>query len=271
MENNPNKNNGLITKIWGPSLWTSLHSITFGYPIEPSNEHKENYKNFYTLIGDVLPCKYCRESYKKFISTGKTKLTDDVLKNRETLTRWFYNIHDSVNKKLGVDYCVSYKDVVARYESYRAKCGKTIQKGCLTPLDLKAKSYKMAELCECQVIPINLAKEFIKYAKIRGLEDKYFEIIKKYNDKTLAKKMNDKCDEEWCERNKKCKNMITNMRKKGIQYLETEGKWIGLPTIDELKLIMNLCTNLEKETLVNILPKLPGKRINKKIFRFIKD
>jgi hypothetical protein len=61
------------------------------------------------------------------------------------------------------------------------------------------------------------------------------------------------------------------MRKKGIQYLETEGKWIGLPTIDELKLIMNLCTNLEKETLVNILPKLPGKRINKKIFRFIKD
>ena len=28
-----NINNGLITKIWGPVVWESLHCIAFGYPI----------------------------------------------------------------------------------------------------------------------------------------------------------------------------------------------------------------------------------------------
>ena len=35
-----NKNNGLITKIWGQAMWESLHCIAFGYPIEPTDEQK---------------------------------------------------------------------------------------------------------------------------------------------------------------------------------------------------------------------------------------
>lgn len=42
-----NKNNGLMTKIWGAHLWEGLHAIAFGYPIEPTEEQKSHYKNFF--------------------------------------------------------------------------------------------------------------------------------------------------------------------------------------------------------------------------------
>ena len=52
-----NVNNGLITKIWGPGLWSALHCITFGYPVNPTEKHKQDYKRFFTIVGDILPCK----------------------------------------------------------------------------------------------------------------------------------------------------------------------------------------------------------------------
>ena len=46
--NSDNSNNGLITKIWGPDIWSALHSISFGYPINPSQDQKDKYKTFFT-------------------------------------------------------------------------------------------------------------------------------------------------------------------------------------------------------------------------------
>ena len=34
------KTNGLITKIWGPHFWETLHCVSFGYPLEPTEEQK---------------------------------------------------------------------------------------------------------------------------------------------------------------------------------------------------------------------------------------
>ena len=45
-----NKNNGLITKIWGEHMWESIHCIAFGYPVEPTCEQKEQYKDFFIQI-----------------------------------------------------------------------------------------------------------------------------------------------------------------------------------------------------------------------------
>ena len=168
------QNNGLITKIWGPAGWTFLHSTSFGYPLEPTDTQKKEYFNFYNSVGDILPCKYCRDSYKKFIKEGCTKLDDHALKNRGSLTRWMYNIHEAVNNKLGVTYGVSYEDIQNKYESYRAKCPKTKAKGCLMPLDLKAESYKNAQKHECPIIKFDIARKFVKYGRQRGLKKKDF-------------------------------------------------------------------------------------------------
>ncbi|NIO44363.1 MAG: hypothetical protein GTN36_02305, partial [Candidatus Aenigmarchaeota archaeon] len=218
-------NNGLITKIWGPPAWEFLHCITFGYPLEPTEEQKKKYKQFFINIGDVLPCKYCRESYKNFISTGNSVLSDEVMKDRESFTRWFYNVHERVNEKLDVDYGVTYEDIVNKYESYRAKCSKTKkkEKGCITPLDKKSQSYKMAYIKDSPIIPYNLVQKFTKYAKMRGLESSEFRYLDKCKCKNDYKNIiSDKCCDFWCERNRECNEIIKKMRIQGIPSLESD-------------------------------------------------
>lgn len=258
---NSNSNNGLITKIWGPGGWTFMHSITFGYPIEPTDEQKKQYKQFFESVGDVLPCSYCRDSYKKFISTGNTKLTDDVMQNRESLTKWLYYLHEAVNNKLEVDYGVTYKDVCHRYESYRAICNSpndTKAIGCLKPR--YAGSYEVASTIDCPIISADIAREFINYAKLRGICNEEIALIDKLASNVKSKNRN---VDVWCLRNKECRQIILEMREKGIPSLEPkDSKWAGLPTVDELKLMMRLSSNLSNNKLSSLICKLQS-NINK--------
>ena len=256
------KNNGLITKIWGGPAWIFNHSVTFGYPLEPTDEQKLQYKNYFMSLGDVLPCRYCRESYKKFITTGETALTNDALRNRETLTRWFYRVHQAVNAKLEIDYGITYEDLVDKYESFRARCGKPSQtaKGCVVPIDFKAFSFKKLYCVDAPIIPLESIKLFAKTARIRGLDHKYFSFIK------LAKMFNGnfnelKKQECWTDRNEYCQKQIRHMRENGIPSIEEKGIWKGTPTLDELKLILFLSSNLNKSELEQAEKPLINKRV----------
>lgn len=144
----PNVDNGMMTKVWGPAGWLFLHCVAFGYPysINPQNpEHQtkaEDYYNFFYYLGKVMPCRYCRESYQDFFADHDLR---DKLDNRFQLAEWLYTIHNRVNHKLGVPKCdiPSFEEVVTKYESFRARCKKTTEderianqsKGCVTPAD----------------------------------------------------------------------------------------------------------------------------------------
>jgi len=145
-------NNGIQTKVWGPPGWVFLQSICMGYPTKINKQNKEHIQrkkyteNFFKLVGEVLPCKYCRQSYKKFYKQLPIK---NFLNSREELFRWIYEIHNKVNHKLGVPSCEipSFDKVYSQYESYRAKCHKYTskerksrkEKGCTRPLHSKSK------------------------------------------------------------------------------------------------------------------------------------
>ena len=79
---------GMLTSVWGPSLWHSLHVISFNYPVKPTKEQKKIYLDFFHSLKHILPCKYCRENYKNNIK--KVKLNMSTMKNRESLSRWVY-------------------------------------------------------------------------------------------------------------------------------------------------------------------------------------
>jgi hypothetical protein len=135
----PGDDMGMQTRVWGPAGWLFLHCIAQNFPWKPDEQKKQSYLQFFRLIGDVLPCRYCRESYQQFIQEPDTKLTYDILKNRQTLSYWLYSIHNKVNKKLG--YCnPPFDEVRKKYESFRSKCTKSpevvekIKKGCTDPL-----------------------------------------------------------------------------------------------------------------------------------------
>ena len=50
---------GMLTSIWGPSLWHYLHTMSFNYPVNPTAADKNNYKKFILGLRNVLPCGHC--------------------------------------------------------------------------------------------------------------------------------------------------------------------------------------------------------------------
>ena len=57
----PNVDNGMMTKVWGPPGWLFLHCITFGYPyvINPENPDHQNKKRDYALFFKAMGNVFC--------------------------------------------------------------------------------------------------------------------------------------------------------------------------------------------------------------------
>jgi len=51
----------ITQKTWGPYGWKFMHMVALAYPNSPTNEDKENYKTFFTILGNVLPCQLCAD------------------------------------------------------------------------------------------------------------------------------------------------------------------------------------------------------------------
>ena len=41
-----NSGEGMLTSVWGPSMWHYLHTMSFNYPVKPTREQKKHYKDF---------------------------------------------------------------------------------------------------------------------------------------------------------------------------------------------------------------------------------
>jgi len=152
-----NSGDGMLTSIWGPSMWHYLHTMSFNYPVEPSKENKHYYKEFVKNLQYTLPCKYCRINLKNNFKAHPIK--ECHMKDRESFSRYIYELHELVNtmlnKKSGLKYC----DVRERYEHFRARCSnekqklfkfsktKKKEKGCTEPL------YGKKAKCIIKIVP----------------------------------------------------------------------------------------------------------------------
>ena len=85
--------------IWGPHGWKFIHYITLGYPSKPTEEDKIKYYNFFTDLGNVIPCSICANHYKQHLKI--TPLNDQALKNTESLIAWAITMHNHVNARNG--------------------------------------------------------------------------------------------------------------------------------------------------------------------------
>jgi len=150
-----NSNDGMLTSVWGPTVWFTLHTISFNYPINPDIETKKNYRNYVLSLQNVLPCRYCRENLKK--NFEKLPLTMANMKNRDAFSRYIYNLHEVVNEMLGKKSGLSYEDVRDMYENFRSRClvekkkscksGKKKHSGCTEPF------YGKKSKCIIKIVP----------------------------------------------------------------------------------------------------------------------
>lgn len=148
-----NSGDGMLTYIWGPPLWHFLHTISFNYPVNPSEEDKDNYYNFLMSMGRILPCRYCRENFTKNLKS--IKLNEDDFETRENFSKMIYDLHNEVNKVLNKKYNISFEEVQWKYEHFRSRCNlqdlrkinekekekkkvkkeKVKEKGCIEPMN----------------------------------------------------------------------------------------------------------------------------------------
>ena len=152
---------GMLTTIWGPSMWHFLHTMSFNYPVKPSKEDKEHYRDFILSLQHVLPCKYCRQNLKINLKGNPLNMSD--MESRDTFSRYIYKLHETINKLLGKKSGLTYCDVRERYEHFRSRCtqdspkilklktlknkNKTTEKGCTEPL------YGKKAKCVIKIVP----------------------------------------------------------------------------------------------------------------------
>lgn len=84
--------------IWGKSAWDFLYSVAYIYPGNNSEIDVIKYKNFFENIGDILPCKMCRENYKKHLVEIPI---NKYLKSNETLVEWLTKIQNLIREEKG--------------------------------------------------------------------------------------------------------------------------------------------------------------------------
>jgi hypothetical protein len=103
--------------IWGPHLWFSLHTISFAYPLKPTQEDKDNYKNFFLNLKHVIPCSVCKKNYKRHIEEHPI---DGFLDTKKSLVYWVIDMHNMVNAEIGKKI-LSYDVVIKKYENVYKK------------------------------------------------------------------------------------------------------------------------------------------------------
>jgi hypothetical protein len=88
-------------EFWGPCAWKFLHSVAATYDpttaqigMDSLVEYKRPYITFFGSIGDILPCKLCRQHFKSYAATNPL---GESMGSTETMQRWVYNAHNQVN------------------------------------------------------------------------------------------------------------------------------------------------------------------------------
>ncbi len=157
---NYQSNDGMMTNVWGPSMWHYLHTMSFNYPVRPTPEQKKYFRDFILNLRQTLPCGACRKNLKNNLKAHPLKAED--LKNREAFSRYVFHLHEIVNKMLGKKSGLTYCQVRERYEHFRARCTEDKlevfkfrktrkrskkEKGCTEPL------YGKKAKCVIKIVP----------------------------------------------------------------------------------------------------------------------
>jgi hypothetical protein len=166
---------GMLTYVWGPPLWHFLHTMSFNYPVKPTEDDKQKYMNYIQSLKFILPCKYCRVNLKRNLK--ETGFSIKCMKNRETFSTFVFNLHNHINEMLGKKNILTYDEVKERYENFRSRCSKKTQKvkhfkmdkgkqcnkkekekemGCVSPINgIKSK-------CLITIVPKNIRRRTFK-------------------------------------------------------------------------------------------------------------
>jgi len=88
--------NNIDPRTWGKCAWDFLKYIALSYPSNPCHDTKLNYKAFFQLLGDVLPCESCQENYKNKLHDIPI---DGYLESPSSLLEWLNIIEEDIKER----------------------------------------------------------------------------------------------------------------------------------------------------------------------------
>jgi hypothetical protein len=147
---------------WGRSTWTYLHTLTFNYPENPTENDKLKYYNYFKQLPEFLPCPSCASSFKIYFEyIPITAYLNDIY----GITFWLYIIHFIVNSKLKKKN-TDFLQVIQMYLPNKTSCSTPSNQ----PVNLTGKCTKPSTS-----LPKN---KFIDFQNIS--QEKYLEYTKQY-------------------------------------------------------------------------------------------
>ena len=75
-----------------------MHFVSLGYPDNPSQDDRRQYKEFYESLQHILPCGACAQNYKLNLQEMPI---ENSLDSRDTLIKWVIDIHNEENQETG--------------------------------------------------------------------------------------------------------------------------------------------------------------------------
>ena len=87
---------GMSPAVWGPIFWATMHIVSIGYAVIPTEEEKRGAIQFYESLTQVIPCPICKEHYAQIL-----KAVPPAVENRNALIEWVFDVHNKVNEQLG--------------------------------------------------------------------------------------------------------------------------------------------------------------------------
>ena len=127
MENHISPKNNIKPVIWGPHFWKTFHLTAFAYPDNPNDKDKKVYKSFYKNFANILPCDKCSLEARKM---NELVDWDSVLKDRDSLIKWTYDYHDTVNIRLdktSPKFTDFLKNFIKDVNNFVCKCNRSIE------------------------------------------------------------------------------------------------------------------------------------------------
>ena len=114
---------GMIPFLWGPIAWRQIHGMAHQFDTRPQVDMRvaDLFILFLIELAWVLPCKTCRTSYSGYLnqylernSFGKRGI--DAFFEQHNVQRFAFDLHNTVNLKLGKPIAENFELVTRRSE-----------------------------------------------------------------------------------------------------------------------------------------------------------
>ena len=102
-------------KVWGPSMWLSLHIGSLNYPIRASDIYNKRMQDYIVNMPLMIPCNNCKEHAELYISSNLNRL-NNICSSRDELFKFFVYFHNQVNTRHNKSI-MGYEDALRLYTS----------------------------------------------------------------------------------------------------------------------------------------------------------